>query len=223
MKDIFSYRSNILYLLLFFIISSCVAPINTAFESAKLLNKGGVELQGSYSKYSLIDDVEESVEANANYGVAIGYGVNDNYNIKLRYERLKSGFEDFGIDEFGNELSDIFDYNYIEFTNKFSLWKNRIAFSIPVAAYLNTEHSFYQIDPRFFFTFGQGDYFEFTIIPKAHFIFTENETYVNPALSFGLGLSSDLSKWAIRPEIGFDRYFVFGIGFSYYLNPKLKK
>tara|TARA_B100000809_G_scaffold266716_1_gene330948 strand:- start:2430 stop:3068 length:639 start_codon:yes stop_codon:yes gene_type:complete len=207
---------------LLFILIGCVAPINTTFESAKLLNKGGIELQGSYSKYRFIEDVEESISANANYGVAIGYGVSDRYSIKLRYEKVNSSFGNLDIDEGEEGLSDAFDYNYIEFTNKFSLWEDRIAFSIPISAYLNDIQSFYQIDPRFFFTFGQGDHFDFTIIPKAHFIFFDGDTYVTPALSLGIGLSSDLSKWAIRPEVGFDSYFVYGIGFSYYLNNKEK-
>lgn len=37
-----------------------------------------------------------------------------------------------------------------------------------------------------------------------------------PAVSLGLGLSKDLRKWAIRPEIGYDQFFAFGVGFNYY-------
>jgi len=33
-----------------------------------------------------------------------------------------------------------------------------------------------------------------------------------PGFSFNIGLSEDLDKWAIRPEIGYDGYFNFGIG-----------
>ncbi len=211
MTDPNSLLRNIICTALLSVLMSCVTPVNSVFESAKLLDKGGIELQGSYNAYYI-----EDLKTNDNYGFAIGYGVSDRYTIKLRYERINALDGDFE-----SEFSE-FDTNYIEFTNKYSIWKDRVAFSIPVGIYANEFLTMYQLDPRLFFTFGQGAHFEFNIIPKLHIFFGDGATGLTPGINVGLGLSSDLSKWAIRPEIGYDSYTTFGLGLNFYLNPKEK-
>jgi hypothetical protein len=43
-----------------------------------------------------------------------------------------------------------------------------------------------------------------------HYLEIENK------ISLGLGLSTDLDKWVVRPEVGYDGYFSIGIGAGIY-------
>jgi len=204
--------------------TGCFAPINSTFESAKMLEKGGMEVQGSYSKYygSSLDD--ESSNINNNYGLAVGYGISDQFSVKLRYERINILSSSTNIESTGGAWnidleSDAYGIDYFELGNKFSLKKDHIAVSMPLGVYLFEGETLFSLDPRVFFTLGKSQTFEFNIIPKAH-VFFGDEIEVTPGLSFGLGLRKDLSKWAIRPEIGFDFNFTVGLGVNYYFQPK---
>ena len=54
-------------------------------------------------------------------------------------------------------------------------------------------------------------------------VFIGDGVGILPAINLGLGLSSNLDKWAIRPEIGYDRYFTFGVGVNYNIKPKKRE
>jgi len=191
--------------------TGCFAPVNSTFESAKLLKNNDIELQGSYSGYY---GGNEFININNNFGFGIAYGVSDNYNLKLRYERIVINHP---FELFGDEI-DIGGVHFLELSNKFSLVEDNIAIAVPFSLYLfDDEGGFLMFDPRLFFTIGNSNTFEFNIIPKAHIIFGGGFGFM-PGLNLGIGLSSDLRKWAIRPEVGFDGYFTFGIGLSYYIN-----
>jgi hypothetical protein len=47
-----------------------------------------------------------------------------------------------------------------------------------------------------------------------HIFFLYLLSFIDP------GLSSNLDKWAFRPEIGYDGCFSFGLGLDYHLNTK---
>ena len=72
------------------------------------------------------------------------------------------------------------------------------------------------LGPRFFFTLRKGDNFEFNVIPKARIFISEGASFM-PGISVGFGISKNLDRWAIRPEIGYDSYFSLGIGLSVHL------
>lgn len=206
-----------LILILITLSTGCFTPINSTFESAKLLDKGEIEMQGNYSIYygdygNFLGD--DYVNLNNNFGLGVGYGITDRFNMKLRYERINTKYS---IEIFDEEIN-INGLNYIELSNKFSLKKDEIAASMPLSIYLYEGESVFSLDPRFFFTFGKNENFEFNLIPKAH-IFVGDEIVFLPGINFGLGLSSNLNKWAIRPEFGFDGNFTFGVGVNYYFKP----
>ena len=72
------------------------------------------------------------------------------------------------------------------------------------------------LDPRVYFTlFSSSGTFELNLVPKVHLLLLEG-IGVTPGINVGLGFSSNLNKWAIRPEMGYDGYFSFGIGVSVY-------
>ncbi|MFT5998426.1 MAG: hypothetical protein ACI81P_000879 [Neolewinella sp.] len=198
--------------------TGCFAPINSTFESAKLLDKGGIEVQGSYSKYYGASFDDEDSNTNNNVGFAVGYGVSDKFNVKLRYERINvtssEGLFDIETDAYG--------LNYFELSNKFSLKQDKIAVSIPLGVYIYEGEAAYSLDPRLFFTFGKSQTFEFNVVPKMHLVFGD-EFEATPGINLGFGISKNLKEWAIRPEIGFDGYGTIGIGLNYYFQPKIGK
>ena len=182
--------------------TSCVAPVNLNFDSAKMLEKGSVEAQASSSAYAYLNEVYVT---NLNFGAKAGFGVSGRYNIKLRYECL--------LPADGNDI-----YNFIEIDNKISILKNKIALSLPITFYLGNE-SVLVVDPRFYFTYSKSNKFEFTFAPKVH-IALSGDSGILPGACLGFGFSKDLTKWAVRPEIGYDSYLSLGIGFSFYPNFK---
>jgi len=66
--------------------------------------------------------------------------------------------------------------------------------------------------------FRKTDIFELTVVPKLHVLFGTFGGYVTPGISLGIGLSSDLDRWSIRPEIGYDTYLSLGVGASFNFN-----
>ncbi len=204
-----------LILILITLSTGCFAPINSTFESAKLLDKGEIEMQGNYSIYYGISFLEDGyVNLNNNFGFGVGYGITDRFNMKLRYERINTKHS---IEIFDEEIN-VNGLNYIELSNKFSLKKDKIAASMPLSIYLYEGESLFSLDPRFFFTFRKNENFEFNLIPKAH-IFVGDGIGIMPGINLGVGLSNNLNEWAIRPELGFDGYFTFGVGVNYYIKP----
>ncbi len=207
-----------------FLSTACFAPINSVYEDACMLKKGQVELQGNASMYSFpFAAFEEDISfiTNYNYGGMVGFGVSDKVNLRLRYEHLywKWWNEDFG-DIFGDDIENVPGWHYAEASAKFGLIPDRLAISTPLGIYLVDGEHLFVFDPRLIYTFRPSDNFSLSIVPKAHIFFGEGGAFAMPGLSLGFGLSSDLNKWAIRPEVGFDFYFYLGAGFSYYLGRK---
>jgi hypothetical protein len=193
-----------------------------------MMQSGAVEVQGSASAYALVAGGGAGL-MNSNVGGKVGIGVSDRYNIKMRYERyFYPSFEGLELDLFAN--------SYFELDNKIAFNDNgRFALSLPVGFYLwnpnvmdetsglTSEIAFIDFKPKALITFSNSNSFEFSIIPKCHFNFAPGleeslmPLRISPAISFGAGFSTDLDKWAIRPEIGLEQFFISGgVGFSYY-------
>lgn len=206
-------------------LAGCVAPINLTYESATLLEKGVVDVQGNAAAYfyPYSNGLSNSNGySNMNYGLKLGYGVDDRYTIKVRYEHLKTPDALGPFRDLFPDADPIYlNVDYFEIENKIGLKKPGRAFGLPVAYYSVGAFSF---DPRFYFTFqNKKKTFEFTFIPKMH-IFFGNPPYVMPGISLGAGFSSDFQRWAFRPEIGWDGFLAFGAALTYRLvNPARKE
>jgi len=198
-----------------FILSGCFAPINSVYDNAQTLEKKEFRVQGNYSQYYGMNYIDEFSSINNNYGISVGYGFSDNFNLYFRYERLDTRMT---IKIFDEDL-EIGGLNYYELGTKFRLKEDKIAMGIPIGLYEYEGGIITSLDPRVFFTFRKNDKFEFNLVPKMHFFFGDG-VGIYPALSLGFGLSSNLDKWAIRPEIGFDYFFNWGIGFNYNFNSR---
>lgn len=202
-------------LLLTILFTGCIAPLNSVFDSAKLLDKGEFEVQGNYSKY--YDYTWGAGYIHDNYGVGIGYGLTDQFGLKLRYERgLAAANPDLGTEPF--------QFNIIELSGKFEVVEDKIAFAIPITTIFSPNGiDLYTVSPRFLLTYTNwNNRIELNFIPKAHVFIGTNSVGLRPGVNLGFGFSSDLSKWAVRPEIGYDGYLNFGIGTNIYIGRKIK-
>ena len=202
-------KSAILSILILVLVSGCFAPLNSVFDNATLPQKNELRIIGSYSGYYGPDNEEGLIHLNDNLGFSLGYGFSDNFNLNFRYEYLDVKYE---YDFWGINLASE-KVNYFGLSSKINLKKDKLALGVPVGVYFaDGEYLGIILDPMLYVTFRNSDKFEFNVIPKAH-IGTQDISIL-PGISMGLGLSKNLDKWAIRPEIGYDGCLYFGMGMN---------
>ena len=218
----------------FFFFSCAFAPVNNQYEKAATLKKGNLELTGSFSNYSA-GGVGGTESTNRNFGFRAGYGVSDKFDLKLRYERLIPS------DGFGGE--DVFDegdikaVNYFSIIPKFSLVPQKLSLLIPLSQYSYKEErdgkeidaTFNSISPQIIYTLtGAKNKSDFSFGLKADCLLGDNGGGgVLLGTTIGAGFSSDLNKWAIRPEAGAlfiagGAYLSYGVGLQFLINKKEK-
>ncbi|MEZ5014890.1 MAG: hypothetical protein R2794_11420 [Chitinophagales bacterium] len=190
------------------IIHACV-PVNSSFDSARMLEKGELGIRGNGSDY-YYNAGGNTDRSNTNYGLAIIYGLNTRWNISGRYEVI----------DFPDNTTDF--YHYAEIKTKFSILPNTLALCLPLGVYAAEEQKpVYVLSPQAMFTYPFNARCEITFSAKAD-LFLEKDDDIPIGLQAGLGLSSNLEKWALRPEIGYmihpgvaERAFTYGVGLQY--------
>lgn len=194
-------------ILLVSLFSACVVPINSSFESARMLGKGNTEVMGHYSHY-LVNAEGESDAVNNNFGLRFGYGVADRVDLKMRYIRLLPKEEGAS------------GVNYADLAPKFAFVPGKFAGTIPVGIYFAEDETQWVFSPKLLYTYPANDMFEATLAAKAD-IFPDDDGEVYLGFNLGLGLSQNLNRWAIRPELGLminpgesGTIWSFGIGFN---------
>ncbi|HJW15852.1 MAG TPA: hypothetical protein VJ499_01970, partial [Flavisolibacter sp.] len=187
------------FIALFLFSCATVAPVNTSYERAATLGKGGLELSGSYTHYSFSGD-GESAATNNNYGGKVGYGINDKMDIKVRYEQLVP--VDMGP---GSKIK----VNYMSVIPKYSIKDKKIAFLLPLSRYnfkdeseageTFKDHS-YSIAPQFIGTItDKKNKADLSFSVKGDLVInSEGSNDFLLGFSGGAGISSNLDKWAIR-------------------------
>jgi len=215
------------------LLSGCFAPVMQTYDSARMVKKDELEAKVNFSSYSSPSYPDMSLEANGsplfqntNYGIAAIYGLNDKTNLGFRYEYINNqnkvldslGINSDWITSIIEEVYNVDRIDFYEFSPKFSLKQDKIAFSAPIALYRlasDVPTIMYEFKPRFHFTFAnKKNTFDFSIVPQGRFLFNQSSVgALMPSLGLGMGFSSDLDKWAIRPEISYD-YWTIGLGVS---------
>jgi hypothetical protein len=227
---------SILLISVSLLLTGCFAPVNLSYESAKTLNKGQAEVQGSWSQYyAMNDSTYQTARLNNNFGASFAYGIADNYTLKFRYEYMNFSpmFRDiFGDSDFSSDLSKLTTMSYFELSNKIKLVKNNFSVGLPVGLYVYNKTLFandstrtglglgwFCFDPKFYISFfRKTKIFELTVIPKAHVMFGYFGFYGQLGVSLGMAFSSNLDRWSIRPEIGYDKFLSFGVAGCYNFN-----
>jgi hypothetical protein len=175
------------------LVTGCVAPFSD-LQSAKLLGKGNVEVTPSYTSVSVSDEGQTEHIQN-HYGAQIGFGLAKFMDLRLRYEHISATVDEESVSA-----------NVIGFGPKFRLAKNWLAFYVPIGFAFGGDvedgSESWQIHPTLLATLPIGKYLEINPSAKIMIPFSSDAFDTLYAFNLGLAISSDVSKWAIRPEVG---------------------
>ncbi|NIO48335.1 MAG: hypothetical protein GTN73_02680 [Candidatus Aminicenantes bacterium] len=194
------------------------APVFSELQSAKLVGPGHLEVTPSFSSVSFSSE-DESGHVQNHYGIQAGLGVSSMMDFRLRYERVSVDIQDMD----GGESLGV---NVLGFGPKFSVVKDMVAAYVPIGFAFGEDievSETWQIHPTLLITLPISKYIEFN--PSAKVLIPlkgEQDTLV--AFNLGTAISTNLEKWAIRPEVGFlynpgeNGHFIhFSIGFTYFI------
>ena len=178
----------------FVFLPGCAPPFS-ALQSAKLVGKGKIEVTPSFSAVYFSN--EGSMEHVQNdYGLQGAYGLGDRFDVRLRFEFINV--------HLGEEVS--FNANVLGLGPKIGIMKDGIALCLPVGFAFGGDiediSETWQFHPTFLFTLPIGNNFEFNPSTKA-LVPLSGDGDVLIAFNLGAGISTNLEKWAIRPEAGF--------------------
>jgi hypothetical protein len=197
----FALRSSILLrtvrvsaLAVIVLASACAAPFSE-LQSARLAGRGVVEITPSYS-YVGGSDEDESAKLQDNFGVQLATGLSSRVDLRARIEHMRIDVDDADLD---------FSATAVGFGPKFGLIPNQLALYLPFGFAFGDEveqADTWQVHPTLIWTIPVADALEINSSIKALVPLAESDTDVLGAFNIGLGISPDLSRWAIRPEFG---------------------
>ncbi len=209
----------LVFMILFW--TGCLPAVSTIFESARMLVPKSIEIQGTGSLYagylSKRQDAQWGLRS-SNFGLNAAYGLSNKLNIRARYEQYR--LEDRAEFVKGPLLASGTVVSYSEILLKYG-WtqsesKAKAALTLPVGIFTYPGGASIYIAPAVFATYVKSNKFEVTLNGKLHFWLNGLPSYPWASFGFGLGLSQNLNRWALRPEIGYDLFNVsLGLGFSY--------
>lgn len=177
-------------------------------------------MQGTYGYYPFFDEIGV-----LGIGGRLGYGVSNNYTIKLKAEAIQ---------EVSKGRLNTRDF-FFSFENKIKLPESmrrdkRQAISLDCQMYThqkltgNLILNYYAIGGSYYFTkTNEANTVDFSGIYRIFYTnyngyyTTYNDPFKNILMSYsiGIGLSTNLDKWAIRPEFCFSPFPSIGIGLTY--------
>jgi len=184
------------------IICQSCTPVFSELQSARTVGKNRIELTPSFSSVSSTDGGKTEGVQNE-YGLQLAYGISSKVDLRFRYVYI-DGVSVVGIGP------------------KFSLLKNKIAFSLPIGTALGANAgNTWELHPTLLFTVPAiKDKLDINLSPK--YLMTLCKACEDlAAVNLGLSFSNNLNKWAIRPEYGLlfnpgesGHFSQFSIGFS---------
>lgn len=203
-----------LFIFSFFIEGNkAVAQYSSVFQSAKSVGKGNGEAtllftgsRGSYEgeSYKLFDDL----------GLMGAFGITNNTEVRVRYDRLGDLNEEF----FGE-----YGINSLMFGPKFSTESGIFAIFLPIGfLFADGIDPVWNADPTLILSLPLGEKLMINFSPHYNFSLEEGEGLNDGILGLNLGLGINAgSNWIIRPEggisfpVGYDEnYYYFGLGIT---------
>ena len=184
-------------LIILLLIVGCAPITFSNLQSAKMTRKGKFEFTPSFST---------SINTNS-FGLQTSYGLNNKYNFRLRLERIMIDFDEFESGSSNFIDMSIFNFKanitHLSFGIKYQLLKNKSAIYIPISFTKidNDIEIIKQIEPTYIHTFS-FKYLEINPSIKALIPLDSNTKDYLLAYNLGFGISSNLSKWVIRHEVG---------------------
>jgi len=170
------------------------APVFSDLQSARLAGKGHSEVTPSVSSVSFSSE-GESEHIQNHFGVQGGYGISEQADLRFRYERIE-------VDTGGG---DPYGVNVLAFGPKIAIGQQRAAIYLPVGfafgGGIEEVSDTIAFHPTILFSIPANQNFEMN--PSAKLLVPTNDSDLLVAFNLGAGISSDLTKWAFRPEVGF--------------------
>ena len=173
-------------------LSGCVA---SDLQSARLVGPGNFEITPSYSMGILSGD-GETERATNQFGVQVARGLTPRIDLRMRYEYIDIAP--------GREEG----FSILGFGPKFGVVEDRLAIHAPVGFAFGGDvisSDSWMFRPTVLLTHTINDHAEITTAGKGIIWLNEDDIDNFVGASLGLGLSSDLERWVIRPEAGFLR------------------
>lgn len=193
------------------LLAGCMPPPFSELQTARLLQPGQTEVTAHASRVSAHEE-GASDDAQGEFGLQIGYGVSERVNLRGRYVLL-------------NPSADADAVNVVGFGPKIGIVRDYAAVFLPVGFAFGggvDAGDTFQFHPTLLLTLPASPHVEIYGSGKA-LIPLSNGGDVLGAVNVGLGLSTDLSRWALRPEFGIlfnpgesGHYRQFSLGLSYY-------
>lgn len=196
------------------LLAGCAAPFSD-LQSAKTVGKGKAEITPSFSAVYFDDDNNDTGHIQDHLGLQAALGMSEKVDLRLRFERIT-------VDKDGEA-----PFNVLAFGPKIGITENTVALNLPVGFALRegTETSdTWQFHPTLLLTLISGDTLEINTSAKALVPLKGSEnsdTLI--AFNLGMGVSTDIEKWAIRPELGIllnpgedGRFMHFSVGLAVY-------
>lgn len=197
------------------IVSPGCFPVFSELQSARMLGPNNHEITPAFSSVFIYGDGEMEHMLD-HFGIQLGMGISENVDFRLRYDFVNMELTDWLWDE--TVVTHIFSLG-----PKIRLKKGRSAFFIPLAFAVGEGVPIIDtmtINPTVLWTYPINENIEINpsvklLIPVA-FV-----SGIRLALNLGASISTDLVKWALRPEIGYLIYahggcVHFSLGFSYF-------
>lgn len=173
--------------------SGCVT---SALQSARLVGPGNFEITPSYSMGSFTGNGDTERTTNQ-FGIQVATGLTPRIDLRLRYEYIDVAPER----EEG--------FNILGFGPKFGVVEDRLAIYVPVGfafgGNVDDSSDSWVFRPTVLFTHTINDHAEITTAGKGVIWLNADDTENLIGAGLGLGLSSDLDRWVVRPEAGFLR------------------
>ncbi len=221
-------KATLYVLLAALLLSSCssMLPVNSYFEKAGTLQKGVTEVSGHVTGYS-VSHFDRTDKAASQYGLRIGHGITDRFDMKFRYEQ--------------QTYTTHFDYRlkkvqYFSFVPKYAVEPGKLALAIPFSVYYGQyevegnvyKKNYTSVTPWIIYTAtARSKRADLSLGMKYDLVFGEEGNAFWGGF-VGAGFSSNLDKWAIRPEVGVslatrkETYWNYGIGLQLMLAKKKK-
>jgi len=185
------------------------APTFSELQSARLAGPGRVEVTPSYSSVSFSEDGETD-KVQDHVGIQLATGLSDGVDLRFRYEYIDLDADGIHVVGMGP---------------KFGLIRDRAALYLPVGTGIGADvqsGDLFQFQPTALYTLPVSSQFELTASGKA-ILWLDRDVDDLLGFNLGAGISSDLTKWAIRPEGGIlinpgeeGRFWHVSVGFTYY-------
>jgi hypothetical protein len=180
-------------LLALFLLADCAPPFSS-MQSARTAGKGKVEFTPIFSTVFMSAE-DETEHIQNEFGFQTAYGFGNMVDLQLRYEFISVSIEDFSVSA-----------NVIGIGPKIGVYKGNIAFACPLGFAFGGDiediSDTWQLHPTLLFTLPVGNSSEFNPSSKM-LIPLSGDGDVLLAFNLGAGFSTDLRKWAVRPEVGF--------------------